>query len=184
MCGVNGMHWYALRTKHNHEKLVTEHLTAMGHNAFLPIYMRTDRWRRRQSLPLFSGYVFCQFNERCAPRIPRALGFLEVVSFGGVPCSIDTDEMSALITLTSSSLNCRPSYFTTPGCEVRIVSGPLAGVRGIYERQSGKGRLVLRISLLQLAVRAEVDQDCLEPSDSPVRMGAFEQNSEFPAQVD
>jgi len=44
---------------------VASHLFARGYESFLPLYKCRRRWSDRSKeieLPLFPGYVFCQFN--------------------------------------------------------------------------------------------------------------------------
>src|ERR1700722_14686836 len=53
--------WWALYTRHQHEKAVAEMLAAKGFDIFLPLYDSTRRWKDRRkviSLPLFPCYVF------------------------------------------------------------------------------------------------------------------------------
>ena len=39
--------WWALYTRHQHEKAVAEMLTTKGFEVFLPLYESTRRWRDR-----------------------------------------------------------------------------------------------------------------------------------------
>ena len=53
--------WYAIYTRHQHEKAVAQILTSKGFEIFLPLYVSFNRWSDRTkmlSLPLFPGYVF------------------------------------------------------------------------------------------------------------------------------
>src|SRR6202453_722949 len=53
--------WWALYTRHQHEKVVADMLSAKGFEVFLPLYDSIRRWKDRQkllSLPLFPCYVF------------------------------------------------------------------------------------------------------------------------------
>src|SRR5216684_4012562 len=57
--------WYALWVKSRYENTVASHLQARGYESFLPLYKCQRRWSDRFKeieLPLFPGYVFCQFN--------------------------------------------------------------------------------------------------------------------------
>ena len=48
--------WWAVYTRHQHEKVVAEMLSAKGFDVFLPLYQSTRRWKDRSkvlSLPLF-----------------------------------------------------------------------------------------------------------------------------------
>jgi hypothetical protein len=53
--------WWALYTRHQHEKTVAEMLSAKGFEVFLPLYESMRRWKDRSkllTLPLFPCYVF------------------------------------------------------------------------------------------------------------------------------
>src|ERR1700678_3190618 len=53
--------WWALYTRHQHEKTVAEMLSAKGFEVFLPLYESLRRWKDRSkmlTLPLFPCYVF------------------------------------------------------------------------------------------------------------------------------
>jgi transcription termination/antitermination protein NusG len=58
-----GLNWYALYTRHQHEKAVAQILTNKGLEVFLPLYSVAHRWQDRTKqlwLPLFPCYVFLQ----------------------------------------------------------------------------------------------------------------------------
>ena len=53
--------WYAVHTRHQHEKNVARGLEGKGFEVFLPLYTAVHRWKDRDkqlSLPLFPCYVF------------------------------------------------------------------------------------------------------------------------------
>ena len=54
-------HWWAVYTRHQHERSIEEMLSAKGFEVFLPLYESTRRWKDRRkviALPLFPCYVF------------------------------------------------------------------------------------------------------------------------------
>src|ERR1700677_1882147 len=57
----SGSHWWAVYTRHQHEKVVADTLSAKGFEVFLPLYESTRRWKVMRmvvSLPLFPCYLF------------------------------------------------------------------------------------------------------------------------------
>jgi len=57
----SGPSWYALYTRHQHEKAVAQILSGKGFEVFLPVYLAVRRWKDRDKqlhLPLFPCYVF------------------------------------------------------------------------------------------------------------------------------
>ena len=63
--------WYAAYTMPRHEKLVANQLTLRAVETYLPLYRAIHNWNGRKAevdLPLFPGYVFCQFDATSAFR--------------------------------------------------------------------------------------------------------------------
>src|ERR1700738_3197851 len=59
--GSGNFEWYAIYTKHQHEKTVARRLTLKGFETLLPLYSSTRAWKTGKkvlSLPLFPCYVF------------------------------------------------------------------------------------------------------------------------------
>src|SRR4051812_3778024 len=59
-----GLRWYALTVRHQHERQVERLLQLQDWETLLPIYRTQRQWSDRVKqidLPLFSGYVFCRF---------------------------------------------------------------------------------------------------------------------------
>jgi len=51
-----GSHWWAVYTRHQHERSIEEILLAKGFEVFLPLYESTRRWKDRRKViafPLF-----------------------------------------------------------------------------------------------------------------------------------
>lgn len=67
-----------------------------------------------------------------------------------------------------------------PGCRVRVVSGPFAGVEGIVQTKRCKGRSEVTLDLLQAGVSLEIDECRLQAiqfeAKSPAPPSAFLQN--------
>ena len=158
--------WYALRVKSQHENTVACHLHARGFESFLPLYKCRRRWSDRFKeieLPLFPGYVFCQFNLLNRLPILSIPGVVHVVGVGKTPVAVDETEMSALQAASRSGLPSRPWPFLQVGHRVRIEYGPLRGLEGVLLGFRGQQRLVLSISLLQRSVEVQIDEAWTQP---------------------
>jgi transcription antitermination factor NusG len=151
--------WFALHVRSRCEKIVYESLRSKGLEAFLPQYKHERQWgsRRRVSfLPLFPGYVFCQFDP--SNRLPVLVvpGVITVVGAGKQPLPVDFSEIDALRRVVAEGLLPEPTTFHHVGQPVVICSGPLRGVRGIIVRHKNKERLILTVSLLQRSAAVDV----------------------------
>ena len=116
-------------------------------------------------MPLFPGYVFCQFAANQQELVLRTPGVIDVVRAGTKPASIDPEEIQALKQLDASGCNAEPWPSVMIGEAVEVVSGPFVGRTGIVAAQRRGFRLVLTVTLLRRSVLVEIDQACLGPSN-------------------
>lgn len=158
--------WYALRVRSRHENTVALHLQARGYESFLPLYRSQRRWSDRFKeieLPLFPGYVFCQFDPLNRLPILSVPGIVHLVGVGRTPIAVDETEIAALQAAVKCGLPRQPWPFVKIGYRVRIEHGPLRGVEGILLGFRGHQRLVLSVTLLQRSVAVQVDQAWVVP---------------------
>lgn len=157
--------WYAIYTRHQHEKTVARFLSEKGFEIFLPILTVVRRWKDRTkelSLPLFPCYVFLWGTLRRRVEIVTTPGFHSFVGFGDQPVSIPQEEIEAVRLALTSGSSVEPYPFLRYGDRVRINSGPLEGLEGILLRKKNTCRLVLSVELLEKSVAVEVDAYLVE----------------------
>lgn len=163
---MDQLHWYALHTLANHEKVVARQLDVRALECFLPLYEKMSRWKDRHvkvQLPLFSGYVFVRMALSEKLRAVQVPGVVRLVGFGGQATPIDGEEMEALQrSLGGGGRFAEPWPYLTVGRRVRIKSGPLVGLQGILVRKKGKFRFVLSVDLIQRSIVADVDMADVE----------------------
>lgn len=157
--------WYALHTRHRHEKVVAQALSTKGFSVFLPLYTAVRCWRdqtRKLCLPLFPCYVFLRWGlERRLEIVttPAVHGFVE---FAGRPAVIPEAEIDGVRRMVESSLRVEPHPLLKSGYWVRIKYGPLAGIEGILVRKKNLFRLVLTVEMLGRSVAVEVESSMVE----------------------
>src|SRR6267154_3262507 len=91
--------WWAVYTRHHHEKTVFEHLSANGIETFLPVYQVVRQWKDRKkhlSLPLFPCYVFVRGSSERRVQVVSAPGVFSIVSIAGHPAPIPTTQIDAI----------------------------------------------------------------------------------------
>jgi transcription antitermination factor NusG len=157
--------WYAVYTRHQHEKSVAENLAGRGLEVFLPAYEAIRQWGDRQkrlSLPLFPCYVFFRGNLETRVRVLSIPGVHSIVGFAGQPAIIERSEIEAIRVAVESHFLIEPHPFLRHGDRVLVKCGPLAGIEGILVRKRGLARLVLSAELLQKSVSVEVDAYSIE----------------------
>lgn len=168
MTGANRdrSNWYAIYTRHQHEKTVCENLAANGVEVFLPLYNVVRQWKDRTkhlSLPLFPCYVFLRRGSEPRVKVLSTPGVHFFVEVAGRPAGISESEIESIRKAVESDLAVEPHPFLRFGDRVRVRTGALAGVEGILVRRKSSYRLVLSADLLEKSVSVEVDAFCVEP---------------------
>jgi transcription antitermination factor NusG len=151
--------WYALYTRHQHEKMVDQILTNKGFNTFLPLYATTHNWKDRTkalSLPLFPCYVFLKGGIQRRLQILTTPGIYGLVSSAGQPAAIPDIEIDAIRRVLESGTRVEAYPFLKCGNWVRVKCGPLTGIEGILVRKKNISRLVLSVEILGTAASIEV----------------------------
>jgi transcription antitermination factor NusG len=158
--------WYAVYTKHHHEKRASDVLVQKGFDVFLPLYQAAHKWKDRMkmiSLPVFPCYVFLRTKLERKLDILTTPGVFWLVENGGRACPLPESDIEAIRKLTRSGLQLEPHPYLKCGEQVRVRSGPLAEVKGILTRIKNRYRVVVSVELLQKSVAVEVDAASVEP---------------------
>ena len=152
--------WYALYTRHQHEKAVNQILTNKGFETFLPLYSAPHRWKDRTkvvSLPLFPCYVFLRGGLERRLAIMTTPGVHSIVSNAMRPRVIPPDEIDAIRRVAERGFRLEPHPLLKCGDWVRVKGGPLNGIQGLLVRKKNICRLVLSVEMLNKAASVEVD---------------------------
>jgi transcription antitermination factor NusG len=110
--------WYALYTKHQHEKTVARILALKGFETLLPLYKTARRWKDRTkalSLPLFPCYVFLKGGLERRLDIMTTPGVFALVSTGQEPAAILNTEIEAIRRTIESGASIEPHSFIKCG---------------------------------------------------------------------
>lgn len=158
--------WWALYTRHQHEKSVAEMLTNKGFDVFLPVYDSVRRWKDRNkllSLPLFPGYVFVRGGLSRKLQVVSTPGVHMILYRGEEVAVIPDSEIQAIRTAVDGRYRVEPHPFLKCGDQVRVIRGSLEGVQGILTRKKNYIRLVLSVEMLAQSVAVEVNASDVEP---------------------
>jgi transcription antitermination factor NusG len=158
--------WYALFVRSRHEKAVENSLKSKRYNVFSPSY-RTKRKRVDRiaeiEVPLFPGYVFCQFDPSKRLPILMTPGVVGVVGRGTRPDPVDDTEIDSIRTVALAGRSVQPWPFLKLGQRIRMQSGPLTGIEGIFLRVQDDDHLIVSVTLLQRAVSVVIEEDSVSP---------------------
>lgn len=158
--------WYALFVRSRHEKVVENSLRSKRYRVFSPSY-RTKRKRVDRiaeiEVPLFPGYVFCQFDP--CKRLPILMtpGVVGVVGRGTSPEPVEDTEIDSIRTIALAGRSVQPWPFLRLGQRIRMQSGPLTGIEGIFLRVLDEDHLIVSVTLLQRAVSVVIEKDSVSP---------------------
>ena len=158
--------WYVLYSKRQKENCARYHLTAKGLTVFFPqlVFPKSAK-KRKRLVPLFPNYLFVRlklFSEEFS-YAQWSPGVSRIVSFNGVPASIDDSIVDFLMAQTNGDgvVEARPKLRT--GQEVRISDGPFGGLIGIIqEPPNAKGRVKILLQLLNRPTKVDVPIQFLE----------------------
>jgi transcription antitermination factor NusG len=165
----NANSWWAIYTRHQHEKAVAQILMTKGFEVFLPLYDSVRRWKDRNktlSLPLFPCYVFLRGGSDRRLHVLTTPGVHSVLYNGERIAEIPKDEIEGIRKAVNSPLRVEPHPFLRCGDMVRVIRGSLEGVEGVLVRKKSLYRLVLTVDMLAQSVAVEIDAADIEPSRS------------------
>jgi transcription antitermination factor NusG len=154
--------WYVLHCKPHKEACVAGRLGFNQINFFYPtIQVQPVNPRSQKVKPFFPGYLFVHLEPGSIASVilkwmPGTVG---LVSFYGVPATVPDNLIMAIrqriqllnpcIQMLNSSGSISARF--KPGEAVRVVEGPLAGVRGIFDLNlSGSQRVRVLLKMLGL----------------------------------
>lgn len=162
----DGSTWWALYTRHQHEKVVAEMLEAKGIEVFLPLYESIRRWKDRSkmlALPLFPCYVFVRGAVDRRLQVVSTPGVHMILTRGERLATIPESEIDAIRRTLEGSYRVEPHPFLKVGERVRVIRGSLEGVEGILVRKKSLFRLILSVNMLAQSVAVEIAACDVEP---------------------
>jgi transcription antitermination factor NusG len=158
--------WWAVYTRHQHEKTAAEMMTTKGLEVFLPLYTSVRRWKDRRkllSMPLFPGYVFVRGTPARRLQVLTTPGVHMILSQGDQAAMIPEEEIQAIRRTVEGNYRVEPHPFLKCGQRVRVKCGSLSGIEGILVRKKSVFRLVLSVQMLAQSVAVEIDAADVEP---------------------
>jgi transcriptional antiterminator RfaH len=151
--------WYVIQTKPKKEEEATSYLSTRGVEIFSPLIesfaVRNERMSK-EFKPLFPNYIFGNFDlERNYPLVRWGRGVKRVLGFGGYPVPVAEEVIELIKKRTDGNGIIKKTHQFEPNDVVRIKSGPLRDLLGIFERwvsDSERVRVLLNLIGYQPAV--------------------------------
>jgi len=151
--------WYVIQTKPRKEEEAGTYLSTSGVEIFNPLIeaftLRNGRMSKELK-PLFPGYLFAKFDlEQNYPLVRWARGVKKILGFGETFASISEEVVEIIRARTDTQGIVRVKDHFKPNDVVRIKTGPLKDLLGIFERwlsDSERVRILLNLIGYQPAV--------------------------------
>ena len=159
--------WYVIQTKPKKEEEATSYLSTKGLEIFNP-HIETFSSRNQKVLreikPLFPNYIFGRFDlDRNYPLVRWARGVKKILGFGGYPVPVSEEVIEVIQGRTDSDGIVRRISHFEPNDVVRIKSGPLKDLLGIFERWvSDDERVRILLNLIGYQPAVELHYSMIE----------------------
>jgi len=159
--------WYVIQTKPKKEQEADSYLSTKGVEIFSPLIeafsMRNGRVGKELK-PLFPGYIFGNFDlEHNYPLVRWARGVKSVLGFGGYPVPISNGVVEIIRGRTDMQGIVRIKQDYKPNDVIRIKTGPMKDLLGIFERwMSDNERVRILLNLLGYQPAVEIHYSMIE----------------------
>jgi len=159
--------WYVIQTKPKKEGEATSYLSNKGVEIFSPLIetFTARNGRVNKGLkPLFPGYIFGNFDlDQNYPLVRWARGVKSVLGFGGYPVPISNGVVEIIRERTDMQGVVRIKQHFKPNDVVRIKTGPLRDLLGIFERWvSDNERVRVLLNLIGYQPAVEIHYSMIE----------------------
>ena len=138
--------WYVIQTKPKKEGEVSSYLSTKGVEMFSPLMETFSLKKGKENgeyKALFPSYIFGKFDlNQNYPLVRWARGVKKVLGFGGYPIPVSEEVIDVIKGRTDSDGIVRRISHFEPNDVVRINSGPLRDLLGIFERWVSDGERV------------------------------------------
>jgi len=159
--------WYVIQTKPKKEGEATSYLSRKGVEIFSPL-IETFRARNgrvnKELTPLFPGYIFGNFDlEQNYPLVRWGKGVKSVLGFGGYPTPLSEEVVEIIKERADSQGVIRVKQDYKPNDLIRIKTGQLKDLLGIFERWvSDNERVRVLLDLIGYQPAVEVHYSMIE----------------------
>ena len=155
------LRWYVVQTKPKKEQVAVFHLEQGSIEVFCPkmeatsiVYGRS----RKVIKALFPNYIFAHFDPFVSYRLVRwSSGVSRVLGFEDGPAPVDDQVIEIIKRRVDKNCVARKALHFKAKDRIRIRSGPLRDLMGIFERWgSEEGRVKVLLNLLNYDARVEL----------------------------
>jgi transcriptional antiterminator RfaH len=160
--------WYLLRCKPREDSRAEGELLNQEFTVFRPVIAREKLVRRKKKTvieSLFPGYIFINLSDsNDSSTIQYTRGVIGFVRFGGYPTPVDHSVVSRLKARVDGFGHAKntPLALFSEKAKLAITSGPLKGLEGIFQKETGDERVILLLNFMQKQQTVQVPLDAVK----------------------
>jgi transcriptional antiterminator RfaH len=159
--------WYVIQTKPKKEEEATSYLVTKGVEMFNPLieaFALKNKGMSKELKPLFPGYIFGKFDlEQNYPLVRWARGVNKILGLSGYPTPISEEVVRIIKERTDHQGILRVKHHFEPNDVVRIKTGPMKDLLGVFERWlSDSERVRILLNLIGYQPAVEVHYSMIE----------------------
>ena len=159
--------WYVIQTKPKKEEEANSYLSTRGVEIFSPLmeaFASRNGGMNKELKPLFPGYIFGKFDlEQNYPLVRWGRGVKKVLGFGGYPTSISEEVVEIIKERTDTEGIVRLKQNFKANDVIRIKTGQLKDLIGIFERWvSDNERVRILLNLIGYQPAVEMHYSMIE----------------------
>jgi len=159
--------WYVIQTKPKKEEEAKSYLSTKGVEVFSPLieaFLLKNGRMNRELKPFFPGYIFGKSDlDQDYPLVRWAKGVKKVLGFGEYPTPISEEAVEIIRERTDTHGIVRLKYHFQANDVIRIKTGPLKDLLGIFERwMSDDERVRILLNLMGYQPVVEIHYSMIE----------------------
>ena len=160
--------WYLLRCKPREDARAEGELLNQNFTVFRPVIARKKLVRHKKKTvieSLFPGYIFINLSDSDDwSTIRYTRGVIGFVRFGLWPAPVDNKTLTFLKARVDGFGHEKntPVALFSEKAKLAITSGPLKGLEGIFQKETGDERVVLLLNFMQKQQTVEVPLDAVK----------------------
>jgi transcriptional antiterminator RfaH len=158
--------WLAVCCKPRQEYVAQENLVRQGFHVYLPRILIRRRLRGHwidAIEVLFPRYIFLRINaiQKSIAPVRSTRGVVGLVCFGGQPAVVPDQVIATLIQRENPEIGLHQADqpLFSAGDPIRLVDGPLTGMKAIFEQEDSEQRVIVLLNLLGKSNKMKVSRD-------------------------
>ncbi len=153
--------WYVVYTRPRAEKKVSEEMTNLGIESYVPLQKQLRQWKDRKKwieIPLITSYCFVRISSKEYYNVLNSYNVVKYVTFEGKAAVIPEKQIDSLKQmLKQEDFDVAVTYENfKPGKKVEVIEGPMIGMKGELLEIRGKNKFILRFDQIKSIFTAEV----------------------------